>query len=77
MDTPIYLATYNAGNLYTETGDGTQYLTSTRHNLSMVKVAEIHQQQLLNKRCGCCGDYHPCFRVPSQSEIDLWLTPEQ
>jgi len=76
METTRYLATYRVGDIYTETGDGTQYLTASRHGISMVKVAEIHYAELLRKRCGCCDQYHPCFREVSQAEIDLWNSPE-
>ena len=61
--------------LYAALDNGHQYVTSVRHDLSIVEVANEDVQQLLNKRCGCCDSYYSCFRLASQTEVDLWRSP--
>ncbi len=61
--------------IFVDLGNEHQYLTTTRHDLSMVEVANEDVAQMLTRQCGCCGSEYRCFRIPTQAEIDLWKSP--
>lgn len=53
-----------------------QYVTTIRHDLAIVEVANEDVESLLHRRCGCCDQTYVCFHISSEAEIALWRSPE-
>lgn len=61
--------------LYTPLDNGHTYVTTVRHDLSIVEVATEDVPGLLLKRCGCCDAYYTCFSIASSEQVALWKSP--
>jgi hypothetical protein len=60
-------------NAYIEMPDGRGYVVSMKNNIPLVEVDENSIGHLLLKRCGCCGNSGPCFRIATEDEVKKYL----
>lgn len=62
--------------VYAELDNGKQYFAFVRHDISLAEIEEKDITEMLNRTCGCCGDYYRCFeRLATQEEVDAWRQP--
>ena len=73
----VYLKYLPKGRALITTGDGTEYVTTVKANVSLVAVQEKHVNELLNKKCGCCGHERKCFVKASEAETIAWYNFEE
>jgi hypothetical protein len=61
--------------LYAELDNNHQYVSTVRHSLSIVEVANEDVNNMLHKKCGCCDAVWTCYRVATIPEVDMWRKP--
>lgn len=48
------------------------YLSIVRNNISLMEVDDDDVALFLSKKCGCCTNEKPCFRIATEEEITRW-----